>query len=293
MIKRARYKSPLANIGLFYTAAVWGSTFFLVKQSLISINPVVLVAYRFIIAAIILAGVLIYQKKTLFKHLKEGLILGFFIWVLYIAQTLGLKITTAANSGLITGFFVAFVPLFSILFFKKKPALTGIIATIVSLTGLLVLTGGLKNVNTGDIITLLSAMAYAIHILFADRYVKNGLDPYILNFQQFLFVGLASLLTGLIFKLPFTVADINVIWVILFLALFPTLSAFVIQLAAQRFTAPITVSLILAFEPVFAVIFAWTLGREYYETSKAIGGFLIFLALVISALPSRRLGNKN
>lgn len=287
MLEREGYKSRLANIGLFYTAAVWGSTFFLVKQSLISINPVILVGYRFVIAAIILAAVLIYQKKPLFKHLKEGLILGFFIWILYIAQTLGLKITTAVNSGLITGLFVAFVPLFSILFFKKTPALTGIIAAIVSLAGLWVLTGGLKNVNAGDIITLLSAMTYAIHILFADRYVKNGLDPYILNFQQFLFVGLASLFVGLVFRLPFTVTDTNVIRVIVFLALFPTLSAFVIQLAAQKYTAPITVSLILAFEPVFAVIFAWTLGKESYEISHAIGGFLIFLALLISALPSR------
>jgi len=283
------YKSRLANIGLFYTAAVWGSTFFLVKQSLISINPVILVGYRFVIAAIILAAVLIYQKKPLLKHLKEGLILGFFIWVLYIAQTLGLKITTAVNSGLITGLFVAFVPLFLILFFKKKPALTGIIAAIVSLAGLWVLTGGLKNVNAGDIITVLSAMAYAIHILLADRYVKRGLDPYILNFQQFLFVGLASLLVGLVFRLPFSVTDTNVIRIILFLTLFPTLSAFVIQLAAQKYTAPITVSLILAFEPVFAVLFAWTLGKESYEISHAIGGFLIFLALLISALPSRKI----
>lgn len=288
MAIKSKYRTPLANVGLFYSAAIWGSTFFIVKQSLLSIDPVILVSYRFLIAAIILAGYLIYRGKALFAHLKEGLILGFFIWLLYIAQTIGLGITTAANSGLITGLFVAFVPIFSLLIFKKMPTLTGIIATVISLTGLWVLTGGLQRVNAGDILTLLSAMAYAVHILFADKYVKRGIDPYVLNFQQFLFVGVASLITGLIFKLPFSVTQTDVIWVVLFLAVFPTLSAFVIQLAAQKITAPVRVSLILAFEPVFAVLFAWTLGKEQFESAKAIGGFLIFLALVISGLPVRK-----
>jgi len=288
MAIKSKYRTPLANVGLFYSAAIWGSTFFIVKQSLLSIDPVILVSYRFLIAAIILAGYLIYRGKALFAHLKEGLILGFFIWLLYIAQTIGLGITTAANSGLITGLFVAFVPIFSLLIFKKMPTLTGIIATVVSLTGLWVLTGGLQRVNAGDILTLLSAMAYAVHILFADKYIKSGIDPYVLNFQQFLFVGVASLITGLIFKLPFSVTQTDVIWVVLFLAVFPTLSAFVIQLAAQKITAPVRVSLILAFEPVFAVLFAWTLGKEQFESAKAIGGFLIFLALVISGLPVKK-----
>ncbi len=288
MAIKSKYRTPLANIGLFYSAAIWGSTFFIVKQSLLSIDPVILVSYRFLIAAIILAGYLIYRGKALFAYLKEGLILGFFIWLLYIAQTIGLGITTAANSGLITGLFVAFVPIFSLLIFNKIPSLKGITATIISLTGLWVLTGGLQRVNAGDILTLLSAMAYAVHILFADKYIKSGIDPYVLNFQQFLFVGIASLITGLIFKLPFSVTQTDVIWVVLFLAVFPTLSAFVIQLAAQKITAPVRVSLILAFEPVFAVLFAWTFGREQFESAKAIGGFLIFLALVISGLPVKK-----
>jgi len=288
MAIKNKYQTHLADIGLFYTAAIWGSTFFIVKQSLLNIDPVTLVAYRFLIAAVILAGYLIYRGKALFTHLKEGLILGFFIWLLYIAQTIGLSITTAANSGLITGLFVAFVPIFSLLIFRKMPSLTGIVATVVSLSGLWVLTGGLQKVNAGDMLTLLSAMAYAVHILYADKYVKSGIDPYVLNFQQFLFVGIASLITSFVFKLPFSITQTHVIWIIIFLAIFPTLSAFVIQLVAQKITAPVRVSLILALEPVFAVLFAWTLGREQFESAKAIGGFLIFLALVISGLPVKK-----
>lgn len=288
MATRTDYKTYLAHFGLFYSAAVWGSTFFLVKWCLLSINPVILVGYRFTLAAIILGGFLVIRRRDLFAHLREGLVLGLFLWLLYVPQTIGLGITTASNSGFITGTFVIFVPIFSFVVFHRAPPLTGIISALVSLTGLWFLTRGLQSVNSGDLLTIITAMAYAIHILFIDRFVKGGADPYILSFQQFLFVGLASLIAGFIFKLPFTLASTGVIWVIFFLALFPTISAFVIQLVAQKFTSPIRVSLIFAFEPVFAGLFAWTLGREPFAPHRAVGGLLVFLALIISSLPPGR-----
>ena len=85
-------------------------------------------------------------------------------------------------------------------------------------------------------------------------------------------------------------------WTIFFLALFPSLTAFVIQAWAQRITTPVKVSLIFAFEPVFAGLFAWTLGGEPFETHRAMGGLCIFAALIISGLPTphrRRISPEN
>jgi len=278
-----------ANIGLFYAAAIWGSTFFVVKKALDDIDPVILVGYRFTIAAVIMAISLLWVKKRLWDNLKDGLILGLLLWILYVAQTIGLKYTSAANSGLITGLFVAFVPILSIVIFRKMPSITGVIATVISVIGLWILTGGLTLINFGDMITLITAVTYAIHILYADKFIKRGADPYILSFQQFAFVGLASLIVGVIFGLPFTIGSSEAFNLMIFLAIFPSLTAFAIQLIAQRHVTPVRVSLILACEPVFAVIFAWTLGNEVYSLNKAIGGFLIFLALIISGLPSRKI----
>jgi drug/metabolite transporter (DMT)-like permease len=282
-----RSQSALANIGLFYAAAIWGSTFFVVKRALEDIDPVILVGYRFTIAAILLAIPLLILRKRLRDNLKEGVILGLLLWVLYAAQTIGLRHTTATNSGLITGLFVAFVPIFSIAIFRAIPSITAVIATGVSVAGLWILTGGLTMINFGDLITLITAITYAIHILYADRYLKRGADPYTLSFQQFLFVGLGSLVVGAVFGLPFTIGSTAAFNMMLFLAIFPSLTAFAIQLIAQRHVSPIRVSLILAFEPVFAVIFAWTLGNESYSLNKALGGILIFAALLLSGIPSR------
>jgi len=275
-------KKRFAEIGLLYAAAIWGSTFFIVKESLENIDPIILVGYRFIIAAVLLAGICLIQKRSLFRNFKKGLILGLFIWLLYIPQTIGLGITTASNSGFITGLFVAFVPAFSFLLFKRKPSRLELVATVISLSGLWILTGGLRDINNGDLLTLIAAVTYAIHILYVDKYLREGDDPFTLCFQQFLFVGVASLVTGLVLGLPFGIGTTKTLGMVIFLAVLPTTSAFVIQAVAQKITTPLRVSLIFAFEPVFAAIFAWTLGGEQVVFYRAMGGLLIFSAMIIS-----------
>lgn len=285
------YKFYLTNIGLFYVAAIWGSTFFVVKDSLAHINPVVLVGYRFTLAAFMLACFLIYTRRPLFVNMKSGLILGALLWLVYGPQTIGLGLTTASNSGFITGLFVAFVPIFSFLFLREPPSGSKILAILVSVAGLWFLMGGFQEVNRGDLLTIITAIAYAAYILFADKYVKASIDPYVLSFQQFLGVGLISLGLGAVLGLPFTPATMNTFGIIFFLTLFPTLSAFVIQLVAQKRVTPIKISLVFALEPVFAAIFAWTLGGETFILSRASGGFLIFAALIIAELSGQDIKN--
>jgi len=280
----SRKKTLLADLGLLYASAIWGSTFILVKTSLDAINPVAMVAYRFLLAAVLMGGVLILQRRPLFKNLSSGIVLGLALALLYLPQTIGLNYTTAANSAFITGLFVVFVPLLSFPILKEKPRQAQWLAVLVSLAGLWLLTGGLQAINLGDLITLAAAFCYALHIMLADRFVNAGGDPNQLAFQQFLAAGVSSLAAALIFAQPLAVTASRAVWVVVFLAIFPTLSAFLIQLKAQEFTSAIKVSLIFAMEPVFAGIFAWTFGGEPFIPLRAFGGFMIFLGMVISTV---------
>ncbi len=79
-------------------------------------------------------------------------------------------------------------------------------------------------------------------------------------------------------------ADARSAGVNLFLAVFPTLSAFFIQMHAQRSTNPVKVSLIFSLEPAFAAVFAWTLGREPFRAASAAGGGLIIAAMMLGEL---------
>jgi drug/metabolite transporter (DMT)-like permease len=277
-----RHKTVLADLGLFYAAAIWGATFFIVKDSLAGIDPVILVGYRFLLAGIIMMAFLNLTGRSIRHGWPQAILMAVILWLLYIPQTIGLKYTTASNSGFITGLFIAFVPIFLRAIFKRKPTIIELIASAVSLIGLWVLTGGLKDINVGDMLTLITAMAYALHLLLADKYMKAGFDPYVISCQQFLIVGVMSMAVGAVFGLPFSISSVKIGLTVIFLTLFPTLSAFVIQMVAQKFTLPLKVSLIFALEPVFAAIFAWTLGDEQIVIRRAIGGLLIFAALVIS-----------
>ena len=281
----SRYRQLLADAGLFYAAAVWGATFFIVKDALGGIDPVAMVAYRFLLAGAIMLGLVLITGRSALKGLRQGIVLAVILWLLYVPQTIGLKYTTASNSGFITGLFVIFVPIFMRTVFRGRPTVWEWLATVVALGGLWVLTGGLTEINAGDLLTLAAAVTYALHVLYADRYLKGGADPLVISCQQFLIVGLLSLLALPIFGLDYRIHTVTAGWTTVFLAVFPSLTAFVIQMWAQKITTPVKVSLIFAFEPVFAGVFAWTLGGEPFEAHRGLGGLLVFAALVISGIP--------
>lgn len=283
----SRKTTLLADVGLFYAAAIWGSTFFVVKGALSGIDPVVMVAYRFLLAGTVLLCGLLILKRPVWRHFKESFFISIILWLLYVSQTVGLKFTTASNSGFITGLFVLFVPIFLRTIFRRRPTRMEWVASGVALIGLWILTGGLRQANFGDFITLVSAFTYALHVLYSDKYMKMQIDPFIISYQQFLLVGIFSLIYAVIFRLPLGVSSAGSMQAVVFLALFPSLSAFVIQMLAQKITAPIKVTLIFALEPVFAAIFAWTVGGEIMTTRGIFGGSLIFAAIILSGIPTR------
>lgn len=273
----------LSDAGLIYCAVVWGATFYMVKDVLADIHPAVMVSYRFLLAAACVSPwILLKRNKS--GLLRESFFLAVLLSALYISQTEGLRFTTASNSGFITGLFVLFVPLFLLIFFDKPPTRGQWAAVAVAVAGLWILTGGVRGFNRGDAMTLISAATYAGHLLATDKYVRADADAVLLAFHQFWMTGLLSGLFALFLGAPWGVGSGRAAVTVAFLALVPTLSAFYIQMLAQKTTSPIKVSLLFSLEPVFAAIFAWTLGGEAFLPGAAVGGGLIVLAMVIGEL---------
>ncbi len=284
IVARFGIKSYLADFGLAVAALMWGSTFFIVKGALAYMDPTALTAYRFLLAAFVLGVTLKLKGKAIFANFVPGLLLGAVLWLVYITQGIGLQFTSAINSGFITGLFVAFTPPLAVVLGREVPSLLRWVAVGVSLAGLWLLTGGLRNLNGGDALTLIAAFTCALHILWIDKYVKTGIDPYVFCFQQILVVGIFSVFYGLATGISFGYSSPHVLWAIFYLALFPTVCSFLLQVTAQVFTAPIKVALLLALEPVFGGIFSWTFGGETFVPIRALGGLLIFLAAIISEI---------
>lgn len=276
--------SPLlADLGLVYCAAVWGATFYMVKDALGGVDPVAMVCHRFLLSALLLAPwALVRPART--RHLKESLILSVLLFLLYTTQTIGLGHTSASNSGFITGLFVIFVPIFLFFFFRKSPTAVQWVSSVLALLGLWMLTGGISSVNFGDVITLVAAATYAGHLLATDQYVRADADVLVLAFHQFWMTGVMALAYCLVSGRSLAVTGESAAGTIAFLAVVPTLSAFFIQMWAQKVTLPVKVSLIFSLEPVFAAVFAWTIGGESFVPARAAGGGLIVAAMIAGEL---------
>ncbi len=272
----------MKSLSLVYCAAVWGATFYMVKDALSGVDPVALVAYRFFICGLLLAPFAL-SRPSWKKHLKESVLLAALLALLYISQTVGLAYTSASNSGFITGLFVVFVPLFMWIFFRQSPTRVQWASTALAMIGLWLLTGGVRSANFGDAITLISAATYAGHLLATDRFVKADADTYILAFHQFWMTGLFATAFAVLTGRSFSVAPRSA-GMILFLTIVPTLSAFYLQMRAQKTVAPVKVSLIFSLEPVFAAAFAWTVGGEAFAPIQAAGGALIVAAMIMGEL---------
>jgi len=153
-------RTILADIGLFYAAVVWGYSFIVVRDALADIDAVMMVAVRFLVAGGCLLVFLVATGRPVFRGLGRASFLAVILWLLYIPQTIGLRFTTASNSGFITGLFVFFIPLFLRLIFRKNANIMEWLASGVALGGLWLLTGGLSDINIGDSLTLIAAMTW-------------------------------------------------------------------------------------------------------------------------------------
>jgi len=273
----------MAYIGLVYCSAVWGATFFLVKDALADMGPVAMVAYRFLLAALCLLPWAL-RRRRLTALLWEGFVLSVILFGLYVSQTVGLRYTTASNCAFITGLFVVLVPIYMLALYRKPLAPSQWLAVAVAVGGLWLLTGGLTGVNPGDALSLIAAATYAGHLLFTDKCVRADADVVLLAFHQFWMTSALAFLACAVLRLPMAVAAPRGWEVILFLALFPTLSAFSLQILIQKKLPPLTVSLGFSLEPVFAALFAWTVGGEVFVGRRAVGGLLIVAAMVLGEL---------
>lgn len=271
----------MAELGLLYCAVIWGATFYLVKDAIAGIDPLALVAQRFFIAAACLLPWVWRRGKPL-RHLREGAALALLLAALYISQTIGLGITTASNSGFITGLFIFFTPLFLFLWKRRWPTRAEAIALVVAMVGLRLLTGGLSGFNRGDAMTLIAAATYAAHLLATDHFVRKDSDHVLLVFHQFWITGALAGIWALAAGRPLFAATRHTNLIVWFLALFPTLSGFFVQMRAQKTVEPIRTSLIFTMEPVCAAVFAWTLGHEPFVWTRALGGALIVSAMLAS-----------
>ena len=168
-------KKSMAIFALFLAAFTWGSAFCVLKDTLENVSPIWLLASRFLLAGIIMTLVCIPRmKKMSIRTLKRGIIMGIVLYFEFLFFTVGLQYTTSSKSSFIIGSYVAILPLIYWVIRGKKPQRADILAALVCIVGLgFILLGSFDGVNKGDLISLLSAVCYAIHIVVTGIFARE------------------------------------------------------------------------------------------------------------------------
>ena len=143
--------------------------FAVVKDLITSISPVNIVFLRYIIAAMLFLIIGGDSEKT---YIFPGLLMGVFLWIGYITQTIGLETTSTINSGVVTGFYIVLTPIFS-KFINNKLFRENLIGSVSGFFGILLIALNDLDQLFGNLFTLICATGYALHIVMVERYIKN------------------------------------------------------------------------------------------------------------------------
>ncbi|MCI5696327.1 MAG: DMT family transporter [Spirochaetia bacterium] len=279
----------LASGGLILTAAIWGFAFVVVKDSVDTIPPVYMVSIRYTIAAVLLGFVLIPQFKKLNRYYWiHGSVTGLMLALGYITQTIGCKYTTAGKNAFLTTIYVILIPLISWPLNKKRPHFVVFLSAVMALVGIGLLAlrneGGVLGFNVGDILTLICGLFYALHIIFTAKFSQDK-NPVILTWIQFIVAAVFSWAVSPLIDGSFSVALLKssrVIFSMLYLGIFSSLVAFLLQNICLKYMESSLASLFLSLESVFGVIFSTIFLRERMTLVMIIGCVLIFAAITIA-----------
>ncbi len=275
----------IASLGLLVTSLIWGFAFVIVKDSLVFIPPVYMLAFRFTIACI---GLLFVFSKRLRKinkdNVKSSIVLGILLYVSYLLQTIGCLYTTAGKNAFITTIYVVIVPFLYWFISKNKPDIYCLLSAFMAIIGIGLLSMNSDlSINIGDVLTLLCGFGYAIHLIYINKYSKYQ-DPIILTFLQILVAAILSWLTAPILNggFPTKATNPNIIIGMLYLGIGSTMIAFLLQNIGPKYIELSTVALLLSMESVFGVIFSVLVLGEIITTKMLIGCCLIFIAVIMA-----------
>ena len=278
-------KERLGTIGMFLTALIWGYSFVAVKVVVQEIDPFYLVGFRNLAGGIFLS--IIFFKKIINVKRKDillsipvgtALFLGFFL------QTMGTKFITASKVAFFTGSYVILLPFFTWIMYKKRPHIAAFIAAIITVIGLYLLTSfdGIGSIKAGDLLVLLCAVVFAVHLMLVDK-ILNYVDSIVMSALQLIIAGLISLSIGIITSRPFNIDAVSSesIYSLSYLAIGATGIAYLLQTVSQKYVAPSKAGIILSLESFLGALCGIIFMKDPLTVNFVIGGICMMSAIFI------------
>ena len=308
-------KKLRANLLLLLTAMIWGAAFVAQSVSMDYIGPFTFLCARSLLGGVVLLPVIAWMRRknvapaepetpsdvpgtNAKRHgnrllLAGGVACGMALFIASAFQQIGIQETTAGKAGFITAMYMVLVPIFG-LFLGRRPGGRVWLAVAAALVGMYLLcfgSGGLGAMNRGDLMEMLCALGFTVHILIIDHF-SGRVDGVRMSCIQFFVCGILAFFGMIIFESP-NPRDILEAWIpIVYAGVLSSGVGYTLQILAQKDTAPTVASLLMSLESVFSLVFGWILLGEGMSVRVLIGCVLMFAAIVWVQLPDGRKAEK-
>ena len=291
-------KRNLALIGATLVSIIYGVTFTIAKD----VMPVYIDAYGFILLRVG-GSVLLFWLVWLFMPKEKIVLTDFpriiaaaFFGVAFNMLTFfkGLSLTSPISAAVIMVSTPMIVLTLSAIIMKERMQKRKVFGIVLGLVGTAFLIlygksiGNATHAGLGNFLVLVNAISYGFYLII----VKKLMDKY----NAFTFVKWIYLF-GFIMVLPFgwsqfqavdwVIVPVDICWKIGFVVVFSTFLTYLLNLLSMKELKPTTVAVFIYLQPVFATIFAISLGKDELSLVKIGSAVLIFGGVYLVSIKKR------
>ena len=276
------------------TTFIWGTAFIAQDTGMDNIGPLTFNAARFFVGFVTVLPIAILvergkiieninlDKKLFFKYLFLMSLSLFF--GTYLQQT-SLLYTNIANAAFFTVFYVPLVPIILFIIYKIKVHWSIWPSILLCIIGVYFLSDfSNSEILIGDSLVILCSVFWALHIIFAGKFMEKFDIPIFFAALQAILVGMYSLLFALLFE------EINLTnillenYSIIYAGFLSGGIAFTLQMYAQKNIEEAPAAIIYSLEGVFAALAGWIILNQMLDFSNILGCFIILIAVILSQI---------
>ena len=276
------------------TTFIWGTAFIAQDTGMDNIGPLTFNFSRFFVGFItILPIALIFERKKILLEISSNskvfykylLFMGISLFLGTYLQQASLQYTNIANAAFFTVFYVPLVPILLFFIYASKVHWSIWPSIGLCVFGVYLLSDfSNSQVMLGDALVILCSVFWALHIIFAGKFMETFNIPIFYAALQALLVAALSLLFSYIFeeiKFSNILLESNSI---IYAGVFSGGIAFTLQMFAQKNIEEAPAAIIYSLEGVFAALAGWIILNQFLDLSNIIGCCLILIAVIFSQL---------
>ena len=287
-------KKSISMICALVTTFIWGTAFIAQDTGMDNIGPLTFNGARFVVGFLtILPIAILFERKKIVKEIHKNknyfikllIIMGFSLFLGTSLQQAALQYTNVANAAFFTVFYVPLVPILLFFIYSKKVHWSIWPSIALCIYGVYLLSNfSDSEIMLGDALVILCSLFWALHIIFAGKFMEEFDIPIFYAAIQAVLVASLSLLFAHIFE------EINLQNIflesisIIYAGVLSGGIAFTLQMFAQKNIEEAPAAIIYSLEGVFAVIAAWLILNQILQLENIVGCFLILLAVVFSQI---------